>query len=144
MRSVKLPRLLLCAWSIYLIAWGVPVVEGGATLPEGLPGWQAFWFALSPLWEDSDQPWYGAVLQVSSGLTNLAMIASPLILLPRVRRWAAAAAWTGMASGVLNAVWLSFGTDLRAGYFLWWTSFLLMGIGAFQVVRTARPKSHAD
>jgi hypothetical protein len=104
-RPVKRPFLLLCAWSTYLVSWAIPVVEGGDTLPEGLPGWQALAVALLPLSEPSGQPWYSDAISVLSGLTNLVMVVSPLILRSRFRTWAPGAAGAGVVSFMIDASW---------------------------------------
>lgn len=60
---------------IFLIAWFIPVVKDGTSLAKGgVPGWEAFRVALSPVW--SYQGWEGGnwflkLISIISGLTNL-------------------------------------------------------------------------
>ena len=95
-----------------------------------------------------DPPWWSAALSMSTGLTNLVMISSPVVLfLPRFKRWISVLAGAGLTSFLFNAYWyIMLGedrTDLRAGYFLWWVSFLLLGLGAFSQARALRSNSNA-
>ncbi len=138
------PLALRCAWVLHALAWFVQVVKGGVTLPNGLPGWQAFWFALHP---DSRLEWYWAALSISTALSNAIMPGSLVLMKPTLGTWAPSFAVAGVVSFVLDAYWLlAFGEDwslLRAGYYMWWGSFLLVGIGAFQLARAQRSKLHA-
>jgi len=116
-------------WSVglvYAVAWFVPVIKDGATLARGkLPGWEALYCALSPLWEfDLDARWPWETLSVLSGLTNLVFL---LALVRPARRWS----WCLFASAALNTFWFVHMVpigDLRAGYWLWLASFVLLGL----------------
>jgi hypothetical protein len=126
---------LRLAWLGYALAWVVPVHKHGVRLPEGLPGWQAFRIALSPVWryEDSGSwdPWYGALLAVISGLTNLVMLASVPVALRGTARERTVLAWLAILAVLVNAQWVidKDWTDLRAGYYLWWASFMVGALG---------------
>jgi hypothetical protein len=128
--------LVRLAWLAHAVAWVVPVHKDGVRLPEGLPGWQAFRIALSPLWPyyeggGSWDPWYGALLSVTSGLTNIVMLASVPIALEGTPRQRAVLAWLAMLAVLVNAGWVNDKdwVDLRAGYYLWWASFVAMAFG---------------
>ena len=40
-------RLVILVALAYMLAWFLPVIEDGVTLPNGMPGWEAFRVALS-------------------------------------------------------------------------------------------------
>lgn len=134
-------RLVLYgAWVAYLAAWALPVIKDGVTLPEGLPGWQAFRVAFAPVWPYEGvkfQTWYWAALAVLSALSNVTMLSSPSVLAPRLRRFTLACGWAAVTGLVIDGHWFVLGlqngdwTDLRVGYFLWWGSFLLLAISMF-------------
>ena len=147
MRLTRQVVPLLCTWAIYLLAWAVPVVKDGVALPDGLPGLQALAFAMQPYGTNATDTWWSTALSMSTGLTNLVMVSSVVILWPPFRKWANALAGAGLASFLLNSSWyLNWGDDrgdLRAGYFLWWVSFLLMSLAAFRLGRPFGANSHA-
>jgi|ERR1700739_3338392 len=139
---MRRPHLLIwSAWLLYAIAWFLPVVNGGVTFPDGLPGWQAFRAAACPVWPYEGfkiDGWYHAVLSTISAATT------PLFILGSV--WAVShgsstlrrgAAWIATSAFIVNAHWyVLFGSDrkdLRIGYFLWWFSFLFIGLGLFDL-----------
>jgi len=69
--------LIWAAWLAYVAAWFLPVVKEGVTLPDGLPGWQAFRVAANAVWPLPDvtiDKWYKAVLFTISALTTLLFI----------------------------------------------------------------------
>ena len=63
--------VIILGWLIYAVAWFLPVIEGGVTLPKGLPGWEALQAVLGP----EVGPWYVKFLSILSGVTNLAPVA---------------------------------------------------------------------
>jgi hypothetical protein len=139
---MRRPHFLISgAWLLHAIAWFLPVVKGGVTFPDGLPGWQAFRHAFSAIWPFDDgkfDPWYYAVLATVSAVTTLFFIfGSPWIVLRESRSLWRASAWAAAAAFVVNAHWyVLFGADrqdLRIGYFLWWFSFLFVGLGLFDL-----------
>src|SRR5262245_25432983 len=134
------------AWVIYLVAWTLPVHADSVRLPEGLPGWEAFRFAASPVWKAGTSselflPWYESVLAVLSACTNFVMLASPRAVTSRpgvVRRFRGVM----LAAFIVNAHWCVFAAgqlfrDLRIGYYLWWWSFLGVVIGLQKLGRHA-------
>lgn len=110
----------------------LPVHKDGVTLPEGVPGWQAFRLAAAPVWPyEGVEPgtWWGDTLTTLSAATNLVMLG---LLWTRRRelrnRWLAV---VPLLAFVVNTQWLFLNTewmDLRAGYYLWWISFLAMSV----------------
>jgi hypothetical protein len=138
-------RLLIwAAWFVFAAAWFLPVVKEGVTLPQGLPGWQAFRVAASAVWPLPDvtiDKWYKAVLFSISAVTTLLFIPGSVWAVRSgslaLRR---ASAWVATCAFVVNAHWYvlygaSARQDLRIGYFLWWLSFLLMALGLFDLSR---------
>jgi len=122
-------RLITALWLLYVLAWFLPVIKEGVTLPDGLPGWQAFRVALSPWWayEGFDyEPGITRLICPLTALTNLVMLASVLVV-----RWPARGVRRVLAgllsvSFLIDAYWLSTGdmrADLRIGFYLWWLSF---------------------
>ena len=141
---MRRPYLLIFgACIVYSAAWFLPVIKDGVTLPQGLPGWQAFRVAACAVWPYDEfrfDHWYEVVLSTISAMTTLLFIPAFLLSLVRgfhpLRRvlgWGAASAF------VINAHWYvlvgSDRKDLRIGYFLWWLSFLLLALGFFQLSR---------
>ena len=136
-------RVIASAWLIHAVAWFAPVHKYGVRLPQGLPGWQAFRIAFSPIWpyEGSEVgPWYGAVLTSSSALTNLVIIASVPIILKGSQRARTALACVALVASLVNAQWVvdKDWMDLRLGYYLWWLSFVVLGAGLFRMNRDER------
>ena len=141
MRKVHL--LIAIAFLAHVVAWFLPVVKEGVTLPHGLPGWQAFRVAACAVWPYEDftiDRWYNVVLSTMSAATTLFFVLAAgwivAIGSPRLRRLSA---WIAASAFAVNAYWvLSFGSDrsdLRIGYFLWWFSFILLAIGLFGLSR---------
>ena len=143
--KVRRQQLLIwAAWLVYVAAWFVPVVKEGVTLPDGLPGWQAFRVAASAVWPLQDvsiDKWYKSVLFTVSAITTLLFFpGSVWAVWSGSRALRRASAWVATAAFVVNAHWYvlyggSAREDLRIGYFLWWLSFLLMGLGLFDLSR---------
>ena len=112
---------------LYAIAWLLPVVDGGTTLAKGgLPGWEAFRVALSPLWESGARDtWWESALSVASGLTNAWFIGAVAVLW-RSPTSGRTVTWGSLAATVLNSHWWLLyqpRSDLRIGYYIWWISF---------------------
>lgn len=122
---------------VYVIAWLTPVVDGGTTLAEGgVPGWEAFRVALSPVWPYQDlevSTWYWGILTVASALTNIVFLAAlaHLVWRPAVSR--RAVAWASEVAFVINCLWFISGDrgTLRLGYYLWVASFALLAVAAW-------------
>jgi len=144
---MKRPHLLIsCAWLLHAAAWLLPVVKGGAKLPERLPGWEAFRYASSAVWPiegENFDTWYYAVLATVSSVTTLLFIfGSPWAVLRGSLSLWRATAWAAATAFVVNAHWYvlygSDRSDLRIGYFLWWLSFVLLALGLFDLAGSHR------
>lgn len=124
------------AAAIYSIAWFLPVAEGGSRYGDGvLPGWEALRVALSPLWSYREFVTEGSVhssVSVASGLTNVLFVAA-LVAMVQQRSGARSIWWIGAAlllAAVINAQWLVISpVALKAGYYCWLASFMLLGVG---------------
>ena len=117
---------------VYATAWFVQVIKDGSTLADGvLPGWEALRIALSPLWEhDFGGSLLEGSLSVGSGLSNLVFLAAFVRLVrrdpPRTSAWS----WALLAAAAVDTFWIfdqGAPRDLRAGYWLWFSSFVLLG-----------------
>src|SRR5262249_15050412 len=121
----------------FLFAWTLPVVKGGVTLPNGIPGWQAFRVAASPVWPYEGtrvDSWYAAILSAASAATNLIMVELAYAALRGRTNWLRFGAVAAVVSFLINAQWIlpSDRNDLRVGYYLWWASFLILSIASLQ------------
>jgi hypothetical protein len=133
------------AWLLHATAWFLPVVKEGVTLPQGLPGWQAFRVAACAVWPYEGfhiDGSYNVVLSTLSAITTLLFVlASGWVVLRGSRTLHRASAWIAASAFVVNAHWcVRFGSDrmdLRVGYFLWWLSFMLLALGLFGLSRQA-------
>ena len=145
---MRIQRLLIwAAWLVHVVAWFLPVVKEGVTLPDGLPGWQAFRVAASAVWPLPDvtlDKWYKAVLFTMSAVTTLLFFpGSAWAVSSGSRTLRQAFAWAATSAFVVNAHWYvlyggSARQDLRIGYFLWWLSFLLLALGLFDLSRRSK------
>jgi hypothetical protein len=132
----KAHLLIAVALLVHAVAWFLPVVKEGVTLPDGLPGWQAFKMAASEVCNWKTDPWYFVVLSTLSAITTiLFVLGAGWVIATRSRRLHRVSAWIAACAFLIDAHWvLWFGSDrfnLRVGYFLWWASFLLLAIGLF-------------
>ena len=142
---MRRPRLLIgAAWLLHVAAWFLPVVKEGVTLPDGLPGWQAFRVAASALWPLPDvtiDAWYKTVLFTISAVTTALFIpGSVWAVSSGSRALRRVSAWVATCAFVVNAHWYvlygsSARSDLWIGYFVWWWSFLLLALGLFGLSR---------
>lgn len=140
---MKRARLLIFgAWLIFAAAWFLPVTNDGARFPDGLPGWEAFRAALSPVWPYISSPFtgIGAVAAVLSAVTTiLFIVGSPLVWWRGSRSVRRVSAWVAVGAFVLDAHWYFFygrgQSGLMIGYFVWWVSFLVMAVGLFDLAR---------
>ncbi len=119
----------------YAASWCVPVIETHGDLFSGRSwGWQAFLFALSPLFgNDMDAHPLQLVWMVSSALTNLVLAATIGLLVWRPARLRPALAWVLVGAAFVNAGWLllpNMVRELRAGFYLWLCAFVLGAIAA--------------
>jgi hypothetical protein len=132
----KANLLIAAAFLVHAVAWLLPVVKEGVTLPDGLPGWQAFEMAASEVNKGKIDPWYFVVLSTLSAVTTiLFVLGAGLVLAIRSRKLCRISAWIVAGAFIINAHWVLWsGPDrfnLRVGYLLWWASFLLLAIGLF-------------
>ena len=132
------------AWLLYTASWFFQVIKDGTTLSEGaLPGWEAFLTALGGI--KASVGLVTRIIMVSSSLTNFLMILSPVILFwRRFDSLKRALPWLSIVAAILDAQWLrlmgsKFTGDLRAGYYLWSASFLVLAIGCFLNRRVVEP-----
>lgn len=126
-RSTTWLRLLKASWAAFALAFFLPVVEGGITLSdpnlrEGiLPGLQA----IRAAWADGGWSTFSA-------LTNVVMLATMWRVSALGRSRTTVLAAVAVASVFLNGLWLTelnALSELRPGYYLWWTSFGLASGG---------------
>ena len=136
---------------LFVVAWFLPVEKGGAVLSDGmLPGYQAFRVALGPAlmhrFAELDLITIRELLTALSALSNLLVwYALGLVLWWPRTAWPTLRQMSTILLGafVINAQWIwprggEF-LDLRAGYWLWCTSFGLLAIAVRRLdpVRTA-------
>jgi CheY-like chemotaxis protein len=121
------------AWVLYTASWFIQTIKGGATLTQGtLPGWESFRTGL--FLEGFKGPLIVGVIDVLSALSNLLMMASPVILLSRFDKLKRLLPWLLMLTAILNMQWFILSkdrADLRAGYYLWCASFFVIAIASF-------------
>jgi hypothetical protein len=70
------------------------------------------------------------------GNDDLFVLGAGWVVAIRSRRLRRVSAWIAACAFIINAHWILWidrpgRFDLRAGYFLWWASFLLLAIGFF-------------
>jgi hypothetical protein len=141
MRKVDL--LVAAAFLVHGVAWLLPVVKEGVTLPHGLPGWEAFRVAACTVWPYEGftiDEWYNiALATISAATTLLFVLGSGWVVAFGSRGLRRASAWIAASAFILNAHWvIRFGSDrmhLKIGYFLWWFSFILLALGLFGLSR---------
>jgi hypothetical protein len=136
---MRKPNLfILAAWALHVASWFLPVLKA-QDYHGVVVGWRAFRLAACAVWPCEDvqfQTSYHAVLATLSVLTTLLfLLCSPLVVLrgslvlQKITAWAAAAAFA------INTHWIIiFGekrSELTIGFFLWWSSFLLLAVGLF-------------
>ena len=139
------------AWLLYTASWFFQVIKHGTTLSSGrLPGWEAFLTALTLEGVEESTGLVTRIILVSSSLTNFLMLLSPAILFwRRLDSLKRALPWLLILAAILDAQWFilmlmgfmgseSY-ADLRAGYYLWCASFLVLAIGCFLNQRGGRP-----
>ena len=133
-------RLLYLAGVIYVASWCVPVAEVSGDLFRGTVwGWKAFLFAVSPaLGNDMDAGLLTNAWTVASALSNVvvpAAVACEIWPSARRRRWLAWACGVAVALNVVWALWPDIRRELRVGYVLWVTAFVLGAVAAIWRVR---------
>jgi hypothetical protein len=117
----------------------------GYLLPafSGERGYEAFVFALSPLWDYRHFQNEGLGLLafiVLSALTNVLFIALAAVLAFAPARRAKAVLWAAAAATLLNLYWqILLEADrarLEVGFFIWVSSFTLLALAAFLTLRS--------
>src|ERR1700747_1703110 len=100
-------------------------------------GWEDFRVTLGAVFsKDASSPWYVPVLAAITTLTTLLFIlGSPWVVFRGSCSLCRKATWIAARTFVFNAAWWINGnvswSDLRIGYFLWWTSFAVLALGLF-------------
>lgn len=128
-------RLGTLAAVLYAVSWGVPVLEmRSEVLRGGSWGWQAFLFAISPLFgNDMGAHPLQLAWMVSSALTNLLLLVTFWLLFGRTERHPSVLLWVLMGAVLVNAGWMVLPTllrDLRVGYYLWLCAFVVAAAAA--------------
>ncbi len=137
--------LLIAGWSVYAISFFLPVSDGR--------GWEAFLFALGLLPAPdfgnpelrtqtflSTTPW-----AFSSGVTNVAMLVSPLAWWSGKRKALKVLLIALLVALVLNLQWVIQAApegalgDLQIGYYAWWSSFATVAAGVVLRYRDTFP-----
>jgi hypothetical protein len=150
----KLNLFILAAWALHVASWFLPVLKA-QDYHEVVPGWRAFRLAACAVWPCEGiefETLHHAVLATISVITTLFFLScSPLVVLRGSRVLQKSAAWAAAAAFAVNAHWIIiFGekrSELTVGYFLWWSSFLLLATGLFMPrdeKRTDIPKAVAQ
>jgi hypothetical protein len=132
---MRRPRLAISlAWLMHAAAWFLPAAE---VFGFQVRGWEAFWATLGAVFsKDASSPWYVPVLAAITTLTTLLFIlGSPWVVFRGSCSLCRKATWIAATAFVFNAHWWIIGnvswSDLRIGYFLWWTSFAVLALGLF-------------
>lgn len=130
---MKKHLLIAAAFVVHVVAWFLPVAKDGVTLPDGLPGWQAFFFAL--LWSKGPPWWLGALSAMSALSTVLFVLGAGWVVARGSAKVRRISAWIGACAFIVNAHWFWFSgkLGLRIGYYLWWVSFLLLAVGLLRL-----------
>ena len=114
---------LFGGWALYAASFFLPVVRDADQGP--IPGWDALTAALGL------RGYEASALEFASGLTNLVMVATALVLWVRVRRFVRLLFALMVVATVLNLSWFALGdrADLWLGYYAWWASFAVVTVG---------------
>lgn len=143
--------LSLIAIATFAVSWFLPVHRAGAKMGgDELPGVQAFRLALSRVLDLrgttlTDLPM--AVIAPASALTNFWFVIAAFLLLRRPARPRPVAKWGLLVSVVLNLFWFTLAGDrwdLRAGYYLWLASFVMLAVAAFDRGEASGAEHGAD
>jgi hypothetical protein len=128
---------LIAAIVANVLGWVLPAISDER-------GYEAFAFALSPLWDHRNfqsEPFALLAFIVASALTNVLFVVLVAVLVLGSARRAKAVLWAGAAAALLNLYWpILLEADrarLEAGYFIWVSSFALLALSAFLAFRSA-------
>lgn len=146
---MRRPYLLISgAYLGHALAWFLPVVKDGMTLPKGLPGWEAFRVAFSVVWPDNgsafDEWYYATFATISAVATIVFIFGSPWVVLRGSSSVRRISAWIAALAFLDNLWWFilwSPKSELRIGYYLWCFSFLVLAIGLLEQARDAKSGS---
>jgi hypothetical protein len=126
---------LIAAIVANVLGWVLPAISDER-------GYEAFVFALSPLWDKDMQreAFPLLVFIVASALTNVLFIVLVVTFVLR-KAPAKAVLWGAAAAALLNLYWpILLEADrarLQAGYFIWVSSFAVLALSAFLALRSA-------
>jgi hypothetical protein len=138
-------HLLYFTWAMYVASWFLPLWD--ASLPEMLPGWEAFKYSFGVLQRRRIRANYVTSFETSmsllGGMSNFLMLGSIVFLFTRDSGLALAYAGAAALAFGINAWWLTYASETdkelvdwknwQPGYFLWWFSFLLLAISALWI-----------
>ena len=134
-------RTLAFATLAYVAAWFLPsLVLRDGEVSGVVRGWTATWAALYPLLhlEFLTHNKLREALEAATGASNILFLTALVVALRwphRLTRWFE---WAVFGAALLDAQWLIWAgddrRDLRAGYYLWVVSFVLLAI-ALRLVR---------
>ncbi len=121
---------LLCGWAMYLISFGLPMMED-------MWGYDGFWVFFEDAWKislDSD-----SLTGLAINLSNLVMILSPLLLLKGFKpRLLGVMLFLGFLHNS-RFIWsfehedtLEMMVSLFPAYYVWWLSFLVCGVALWR------------
>jgi len=134
---------VLVAWIFYMASWFLPAVKAQDFRP-AIPGWKAFRLAtcgVLPCEGIEFQTVHHMVLATVSVITTLLFLCSAWIVLRGSQSFRRFAAWIVAVAFLFNTHWIFiFGSErseLTTGFFLWWSSFLLLAVGLFASQREA-------
>ena len=134
---------MLLAGAAFAVSWFLPVAEVSGDLFRGTVwGWKAFLFAVSPaLGNDLAAGWLFPTWMVASALSNLLVPAAVVFELRPSARAQVRLAWALGAAVGLDAVWAFLPDtrpELRIGYYLWLSAFVLAALATCWRIRMAR------
>ena len=134
--------LVWIAWTAFVLAWFLPVIHNGVTLPEGLPGWEAFMIAAGALLPSKDAGhWLSRVLPALSAGTNVLAILAPWLSGQPSQRNRRLLVGAFAAAFAVNSYWWFIAADeLLIGYYVWWLSFAGQALAIWFSARRAPPR----
>jgi hypothetical protein len=134
--------LVWIAWTAFVLAWFLPVIHNGVTLPEGLPGWEAFMIAAGALLPSKDAGhWLSRVLPALSAGTNVLAIVAPWLSGQPSQRNRRLLVGAFAAAFAVNSYWWFIAADeLLIGYYVWWLSFAGQALAIWLSARRAPPR----
>ena len=135
-------RTLAAATLAYVAAWFLPslVIRGDGEVSGVVRGWTATWGALYPLLHPATVAHnkLQEALEAATAASNILFLTALVVALRWPHRLTRSFEWALFAAALLDAQWLIWAgeqrSDLRAGYYLWVVSFVLLAI-ALRLVR---------